>query len=252
MTRSTASRFMRQYSCARSSWRTWAMSSTSSMRSSTIGRSPEMACGHRPDCGPAPRTMASDGAPEARGRRRGSAPPAAGSPPPRRPRRRDGEAGPAPASRPASWRGRRRCGRDACRSGRAARAREAATRVQNATRATSPGAIRDPVPQREDRVEHGPDRVRQRPAVRRRPRPRAIGRPRPRKRARSVSYCGSATTSPSTTAKCAAQTRGSSGERGRRVATSAPNSARYSVSTNSLAKAGCALSAAGVARTSSA
>src|SRR5665647_1934706 len=60
MTRSTARRFIRQYSWARSSWRTWAMSSVSSMRSSTIGRSPEIECGHRPDCMPAPRTIASD------------------------------------------------------------------------------------------------------------------------------------------------------------------------------------------------
>ena len=45
------------------------------------------------------------------------------------------------------------------------------------------------------------------------------------KRARSDSYCGSATISPSTTAKCAAHTCGSSRERRRRVATSAPNSA---------------------------
>src|SRR5665647_2772531 len=54
MTRSTARRFIRQYSWARSSWRTWAMSSISSIRSSTIGRSPEIECGHRPDCMPAP------------------------------------------------------------------------------------------------------------------------------------------------------------------------------------------------------
>ena len=76
-------------------------------------------------------------------------------------------------------------------------------------------------------------------------------RPRPMKRARSDSYWVSAVTSPSTTAKCAAQIGASSRERGRRAAMSAPNSGRYSVCTNILAKAGCALSAATVVSTSS-
>ncbi|MNL19277.1 hypothetical protein D3C87_1404690 [compost metagenome] len=62
MTRSTPSRFMRQYSCARSNWRTWAISSISSIRNRTIGRSPEIACGHSPDWRPAPRAIAPDGA----------------------------------------------------------------------------------------------------------------------------------------------------------------------------------------------
>jgi hypothetical protein len=47
-------------------------------------------------------------------------------------------------------------------------------------------------------------------------------RPRPRKRARSVSNCTSPADSPSTTARCAAQTWASAVERGRRVASSAP------------------------------
>ena len=65
-------------------------------------------------------------------------------------------------------------------------------------------------------------------------------RPRPRKRALSVSICGLPITSPSTTARCAAQISGSDGARRRRVATIAPTLSRYSVSTNSLEKAGCA------------
>ena len=59
---STPRRFIRQYSCARRSWRSWGRSSVSSICSRTIGRSPEIACCHRPDCGPAPRKMTSDGA----------------------------------------------------------------------------------------------------------------------------------------------------------------------------------------------
>ena len=40
---------MRQYSCARRSWRTMSRSSGSSMRTRTIGRSPEMPCAQRAD-----------------------------------------------------------------------------------------------------------------------------------------------------------------------------------------------------------
>ena len=75
--------------------------------------------------------------------------------------------------------------------------------------------------------------------------------PRPMNRARSVSYSGAPMALPSTTAKCAAQIGGSSGERGRRVAISAPYSGRYSVCTKSLAKAGWAASVAGAVSTSS-
>ena len=46
ITRSTASRFIRQYSCARRSCRMMPRSSGSSIRTSTIGTSPEMPCAH--------------------------------------------------------------------------------------------------------------------------------------------------------------------------------------------------------------
>ena len=48
ITRSTSSSFRRQYSWARNSCRTMSMSSISSMRTRTIGRSPEIPYGHRP------------------------------------------------------------------------------------------------------------------------------------------------------------------------------------------------------------
>ena len=57
ITRSTSSSFSRQYSCARSSWRTMSRSSSSSMRTTTIGRSPEMPYGHSPG---APRSVAGE------------------------------------------------------------------------------------------------------------------------------------------------------------------------------------------------
>ena len=75
---------------------------------------------------------------------------------------------------------------------------------------------------------------------------------RPRNRALSVSNSGAPTASPSMTVKCAAQISGSLGARFRRVARMAPTSGRYSVSTNSFEKAGCATSALWGARTSSA
>ena len=77
-------------------------------------------------------------------------------------------------------------------------------------------------------------------------------RPRPRKRARSVSNWISAIDSPSTTARCAAQTGESVGERSRRVARRAPIWASNSVCTNILEKAGCAASDASSANTTSA
>ena len=63
-------------------------------------------------------------------------------------------------------------------------------------------------------------------------------RPRPRKRARSVSYWMTPPVSSSTAATCAAQTGGSSLDRGRRVARSAPISGANSVCTNRFWKAG--------------
>src|SRR5258708_1356597 len=77
-------------------------------------------------------------------------------------------------------------------------------------------------------------------------------RPRPRKRARSVSNCTSPADSPSTTARCAAQTWASAVERGRRVASSAPTPTPNSLCTNILEKAGCAPSVASGAHTRSA
>ena len=231
---------------------TWAMSSISSMRSSTIGRSPEIACGHSADCGPAPRAIAaSDGRGSAR-RRRGSAPRAAGSRPPPARRCRDGAAAPAPASRRASAPGRRRCGRGACRSGRAApraTARPASRRRSAPSRPA--GSAPAGAARRSDRApcptvfdsgrsstiavgvgggaaaaeEAGPVGLvllSGRP-----PRPRRRRNAPPRPAARRASAGGASRSS-------------------------APNSARCSVWTNSLAKAGWAASAAGVVSTSSA
>ena len=126
--------------------------------------------------------------------------------------------------------------------------REGATTVQYAMRAEVPGAIRT----RWRRANTGSRTV---PTVFERVPEIAAAveapRLRPMNRARSVSYCCTPTVLPSTTAKCATQIGGSSGDRGRRVAISAPYSGRYSVWTKSLAKAGCAASEAGVVRTSS-
>ncbi len=65
MTRSTPRRFIRQYSWARSIWRTWAMSSISSMRSRTIGRSPEMPMRPQARLGARPADDGLGGCPEA-------------------------------------------------------------------------------------------------------------------------------------------------------------------------------------------
>ncbi|MCY1288956.1 hypothetical protein D9M70_380230 [compost metagenome] len=126
-----------------------------------------------------------------------------------------------------------------------------ATSVQKASRAIWPGAMRT----RWRTEKTGSSTV---PAVPDSAAPSAMAcavaavRPRPRKRARSDSYCAGPVAMPSTTAKCAAHTGGSLGVRGRRVAIRAPNSGRYSVCTNILAKAGWASSAAGGASTTSA
>ena len=82
--------------------------------------------------------------------------------------------------------------------------REGATSVQNAIRAVAPGASLT----RRRRLKIGSSTA---PIVFESGRPSItetgvrIPRPRPRKRARSVSNCGPPTTSPSTTAMCAAQ-----------------------------------------------
>ena len=129
--------------------------------------------------------------------------------------------------------------------------REDATTVQKATCTIAPGAIRT----RRRRAKTASSTV---PTVFESGRPSitAIGvrmpPPRPKNRALSVSTSGFPTAPPSTTARCAAQISGSLGARRRRVARMAPTSAKYSVSTNSLEKAGCATSAAWGASTSSA
>ena len=88
-----------------------------------------------------------------------------------------------------------------------------------------PGGDHHAMPEREHRVQHRPDRVGKPTPVHRR---RAARRRRGRGRGSAPDPSHIAdrpTISPSTTAKCAAQICGSSGERRRRVATSAPNSA---------------------------
>ena len=129
--------------------------------------------------------------------------------------------------------------RGACRSVEQLRAR-GATIVQNATRVPLPGATRT----RRRRAKIGsstvPDGVGQPLAVlqgRGGARWFAPARRTARGRSRIV-IC--AAMSPSTTAKWAAQICGSPGDRSRRVASSAPNSGRYSVCTNIFANAGWA------------
>ena len=140
------------------------MSSMSAMRRSTIGRSPEMPCGHKPDCAPAPRRMVSD---DGRSRRRGvnhvpgeplkQARFAGGD-------RRDDAIAPAPASRPASRRARRRSRRDACRRYRAAPRGWRDDRPERHANGRARRNANTPA-DREDRIEHSPDGVRERPAV---------------------------------------------------------------------------------------
>ena len=93
---------------------------------------------------------------------------------------------------------------------RSSSSRDGATTVQNATRAVLPGAMRRPAGAGEDRVEHRADRVRQRADPVHRPRAvprRGRGRGSARGRFRTAT---SPVISPSTTAKWAAQTRRSS------------------------------------------
>jgi len=107
------------------------------------------------------------------------------------------------------------------------------------------------VAQSEHRVEHGPHCVRQSPAIKHRDRSSNVV-----SAAEESSPVGLdlrlPTTSPATTATCATQISGSFGARRRRVAIRASSSARYSVSTKSLEKAGWATSEAWGASTSSA
>ena len=129
--------------------------------------------------------------------------------------------------------------------------RDDATTVQKAMCTIAPGAIRT----RRRRAKTASSTV---PTVFESGRPSIAAiavrtlRLRPRNRALSVSTSAFPTAPLSTTARCAAQISGSLGARRLRVAKMAPTSARYSVSTNSLEKAGCVTSTAWGASTSSA
>ena len=128
--------------------------------------------------------------------------------------------------------------------------RDEATIVQKSIRAVAPGAIRT----RRRRANIGSSTAPVVPESGRPPITAPGARmlpPRPRNRARSVSNSRLPDASPSTTARCAAQTSGSVGARRRLVASMAPRPARCSVSMNSFENAGCATSAAWDARTSS-
>ena len=128
-----------------------------------------------------------------------------------------------------------------------------ATIVQKAMRTVAPGAIAHPAAQREDRIEHGADGVGQ-AAGRRSPRSArgCCGRGRGSGPGRSRSPA-----SPTAFAFDHGEMRRPDLRLSRRCAAAASpggrlTSARYSVCTNSLEKAGCATSAACGASTSSA
>jgi len=91
--------------------------------------------------------------------------------------------------------------------------------------------------QGEDRIKHGADGIGQRSRVQHRK--RRVDVAAPAEEARPVGFeLGLPTASPSATLRCAAHISGSDGVRFRRVARIAPGSTKYSVSTNSFAKAG--------------
>ena len=96
----------------------------------------------------------------------------------------------------------------------------------------------NPMPEREDRIEHGAHRVRQRPAIHHGNRRMHAVTTAEESRAVGLEF-RLADVVPSTTARCPAQSSASSGRRFRRVARMSPISGRYSVSTKSLEKAGC-------------
>ena len=194
------------------------------MRTSTIGRSPEIPCRHSSD---GPRLLPVSTADE-RSQRQGPSTRSGWRDPerdrPHQRRCRDGAAGPGPASTPASRRAQMLLDYCTRRPGRAPRRAIVAISVENVTRAEAPGAS---LTQRL-RLIIGSSTA---PTVLESgwPSMTDIGvrmpRPRPRNRARSVSYSISPTVSPSATTTCAAQTCGSPCDRGRRVASRAPSSA---------------------------
>ena len=229
MTRSTASRLSRQYSCARSSCLTISRSLSSSILTSTIGRSPEMPCGHRADW---PNAVFLENVAGRAQRGIGVQHPVGNALKLLRLfeiDRPDSAAAPVPGSMPGSSRGRRPPCRDACRPAREPAARLAPTPVQKAMRAVSPGAIRT----RRRSASTGSSTV---PVVLDSGRASTIETalrkscPRPRKRARSVSNCKPPMPSPSSALTWATQSCGIRRDRGpRRVASSAPLSAMNSV-----------------------
>ncbi len=184
---------MRQYSWARSSWRTCGDvldvvdAQEHDRQVAGDGERPQLRLRPR-----APRDRRARRAPRA-GRHRGSVPPGAGNPPPPPRRHRDGAAGPAPASTPACVARSKavavvmlvdqvdqRLPRAQPRLSRRRRARPCRARSCTRWRSAKTGSRTVP-----DRVRQG-----------RRPSRRATRRslPRPRNRARSVSYSGSPTT----------------------------------------------------------
>ena len=239
MTRSAFRPFSRQYSCASSAWRT-TPSSSSTTRTSRIGRSPEMPCGHKLFW---PSSLAASTSAGARSD-------------PSVPSTRDASRSNSTASSFEMS----MCRRRLC-AVRRARARACATPCWSRDRsAPGPWRFRDRA-RRRWRSRGAPIR---RPAARTRWRRLRIGsstkpvapdsgrpssaigfssvRPRPMKRARSVSHSSGPCGRPSRLRTCTAHVPGSRESRGRRWQISAPRSARNSVSMNSLPNAGCAKS----------
>ena len=170
----------------------------------------------------APRRMSSTAGRSDRHRRTGRGWRDAGTGLPRRHRCRGGAAAPAPASRPASRRARRRVGVvmlveqvEHCVARRARhRSRTPCAPCRRPARGCGGAG--------EHRIEHGAGGPRERPAIDHAPsasRIRGRGRGSARGRFRTPVP---PITSPSTTARCAAQSSGSSGARRRRVARMAP------------------------------
>ena len=129
-----------------------------------MGRSPEILCAHSPAGPAAPRLMFVGWTSAPRRPQTGCVPRVAGRGWPGRRPCRSAAIAPAPGSRPAWRSASARWGRDACRRGRAAVARSAATQVQYAMRAVPPAGMLQAITQREHRIEHGADGARQRAA----------------------------------------------------------------------------------------
>ena len=244
ITRSTASPFIFQYSWARSSCRTMPWSSTWSIRTSTIGRSPEMPC---PQSAEGPRRLRARvssgraqrgiGIEDAR----------------RQPLEEVRLVGRDPEVAQLDLRLRPREARHALERRRVAvlgGEREdgapamSATTVARCTRTVAPGARRTRRRRLKIGIEHRAGGVRQRTPLRDRDRIPDVAS-RVRESAPGPSRTGRCRPiSPSTVITWAAQT-GCSRSRGRRPATSASSAGTNSVCTKRFEKAGCAASAAG-------